>query len=85
MEFNAVALPGDTLAPMARTFVEEFMLMGYDDEQLLQMFRTPAYQAPFMVWREMGEAWVKELIRSVREGVPMLRARVIEPRRSFEV
>lgn len=53
---------------MAATFIEEYARLGYDDPALLALFRDPFYRFPHAVYRERGEAWVRELIGRVREG-----------------
>lgn len=53
---------------MAATFAEEYALLGYDDARLLALFTDPFYRFPHQVYRARGEAWVRDLIRGVREG-----------------
>lgn len=76
MEFTGVALPGNTMEAMAECFVEEFIMMGYTDEQLLKMFQEPFYAAVHQVYREKGEAYVTALIRQARSKLGTFRFRV---------
>ncbi len=76
MEFNGVALPGNSMEAMAGCFVEEFIMMGYTDEQLLKMFRDPFYVAVNMVYKEKGEAFVTALIQQARSKLGTFRFRV---------
>jgi hypothetical protein len=88
MEFTGVLLPGDSTDAMAETFVEEYMLMGWTDEKIFELFRDRFYMATHRVLRVKGEAWVRELIRRVRSGgAPSADVRIVEaPRsRSFQV
>jgi hypothetical protein len=64
LEAIAVELPSneDTLVPMAECFIEEFMLSGYSQEQVLGLFQNPLYAGPLMVTRARGTAFVKQLI-----------------------
>jgi hypothetical protein len=64
LEAIAVELPSneDTLVPMAECFIEEFMMSGYSQEQVLGLFQNPRYAGPLMVTRARGTAFVKELI-----------------------
>ncbi|OHB70166.1 MAG: hypothetical protein A2W23_01325 [Planctomycetes bacterium RBG_16_43_13] len=68
MEWNAIALPGDTMDAMAECFIEEFARMGYTDEMLLKIFKNPFYVATHNVYKEKGEEYVKGLIEKVRKG-----------------
>ena len=64
LEPTAVTLPADreAVAYMGRCFVEEFARMGYRRNALMALFRTPFYQGPHMVYRQLGEGFVSSLI-----------------------
>lgn len=70
MEFRGVALPGDTLEPMAEAFIEEFLGLGCDAARLLELFRRPEYRGPHAAWLAKGEAWVRERIENAIRLVP---------------
>lgn len=53
---------------MARTFIEEFALMGWKDEDILGLFRDPFYRASHEIWKHNGEPFVRNLISEVRNG-----------------
>ena len=53
---------------MAMTFVEEYLMMGWDEEAIFRLFQDPFYQAPHLVYRHRGEDYVKTLIQGVRNG-----------------
>ena len=64
-----LAVPDETsLKEMAACFVEEFLRDGWSDEQLRAMFRNPRYRGPYLVWRQMGDAYVDAVIQDVRGG-----------------
>ncbi len=65
--------PGeDATGLMARSFVEEYALMGFTAGQILHLFRNPFYAGAHMVHKQRGEAYVQEIIDDVlspaREG-----------------
>jgi hypothetical protein len=64
LEPTAVTLPADqeAVAFMGRCFVEEFARLGYRRNALMALFRTPFYQGPHMVYRQLGEGFVSGLI-----------------------
>jgi hypothetical protein len=64
LEPTAVTLPADreAVAYMGRCFVEEFARMGYRRNALMALFRTPLYQGPHLVYRQLGEGFVRGLI-----------------------
>jgi len=64
LEPTAVTLPADReeVAYMGRCFVEEFARLGYRRNALLALFRTPFYQGPHLVYRQLGEEFVQGLI-----------------------
>jgi hypothetical protein len=47
---------------MARTFVEEYALMGWSARRLLDMFRRPFYAGAHDAYERMGEARIAQLI-----------------------
>ena len=71
LELTGVVLPAPdeaSLREMAVCFVEELARDGWSDEQLRAMFRNPRYRGPYLVWRQMGDAYVDAVIRDVRGG-----------------
>ena len=67
LELNGVALytDEDTSRDMAECFVEEFLMLGYNHNQLLALFRNPNYLGMNMVLQNKGEPFVKEVISDV--------------------
>ncbi len=55
----------DTTNDMAETFIEEFLRMGYNHQQLLALFRNPHYLGPNMAFEKRGEPFIRDLITDV--------------------
>jgi hypothetical protein len=53
---------------MARTFVEEYMLMGWSDEAIFELFQNPFYKATHNILRLKGEEYVKTILKEIRNG-----------------
>lgn len=62
---------------MARCFMEEYALLGYDDDSILALFRDPFYQFPHRLYRQKGEAVITRWLRETRTPAPET-ARVLE-------
>ena len=64
LEPTAVTLPAgrDDVAYMGRCFVEEFARLGFRKNALMAFFRSPFYQGPHLVYRQLGEGFVQGLI-----------------------
>ncbi|HET6272772.1 MAG TPA: hypothetical protein VFG32_07325 [Bacteroidota bacterium] len=59
--------PGrDHVTEMAEAFVVEFKRMRWKDEQIIALFRNPFYAGPNYVYREQGEQYVVDLLKSIR-------------------
>jgi len=50
------------LDDMARTFVEEYALMGWPAKRILTLFRQPFYGGAHDAYEALGEARIAELI-----------------------
>ncbi len=55
----------DTTTGMAECFAEEFMRMGYNHKQVLELFRNPQYLGPHMAYEKRGEPFIRDLITDV--------------------
>jgi len=55
----------DAMEQMARTFIEEFAMMGFSNRLILELFRNPRYQGPHGVFQARGETYVRNLIEEV--------------------
>lgn len=76
MELVGVSLDsgpdGRDLEEMARCFVEEYARMGWNGEEILRLFRSPAYRGPHRIMRVMGE----DFVRGLTEAVDAMRERI---------
>ena len=67
MELVGVALSQGSLEKMAECLVEEYIRDGWDDEKLFRLFCDPFYRLPYRIYQEKGEAYVLDLIVTLRE------------------
>ena len=51
---------------MARTFIEEYMMMGWADDDILGLFQDPYYRGTHDILQKKGEEFVKNIIQEVR-------------------
>ena len=65
-----VSTPAGTgnLREMARAFADEFTRLGYDEERLMHLFRTPFYVGPYGAYRTLGDAAIRKIVAE-RTGV----------------
>ncbi|MCX7851937.1 MAG: hypothetical protein N2383_04040 [Caldilineales bacterium] len=65
MELIGMVLPGEpgTLEAMAEVLVEEYVRLGWDEPRLMTLFVHPMFMATHRIYRQKGEAYVRELIR----------------------
>jgi hypothetical protein len=74
MELIGVVLPGEPgmLEAMAEAIVEEYVRLGWDEPRLFALFINPLFMATHRIYRQKGEAYVRELIRRVQVqwGIP---------------
>jgi hypothetical protein len=61
-----VPLTDAHLTEMAECFISEFARMGWNDAQLLAMFRNPFYRGPYSVLQIRGEDYLRYLIQRYR-------------------
>jgi hypothetical protein len=50
---------------MGRTFIDEFLRMGWPPHAIVGLFRDPFYRAPHSIFRSRGEDYVVALVESV--------------------
>jgi hypothetical protein len=69
-ELVGMLLPGPlndgSCEVMGRCFIEEFVHMGWSDEQIFLLFQDPFYRGPHAVYQRKGVAFVQRLITQVR-------------------
>jgi hypothetical protein len=66
MELVGIALPEGDARAMARCMVEEYLMLGWDERQLLLLFSRPCFRATHGLYLTLGEAGVRALIEEVR-------------------
>ena len=64
-----VSLPAshDSQQEMVYGFAEEFARMGFDEQQILGLFRRPFYAGAHAAYRSLGESTVASIIRETLE------------------
>ena len=67
LELNGMAFvtDEDTTDAMCECFIEEFMRMGYDANQVLALFRNKNYLGPNMALQKRGEHHIRDSITAV--------------------
>ncbi len=79
---NMPPLSDQDMLAMTRGLIDEYVRMGWEDEEVLGLFRSPVYQMPYMILRSQGEEYVQEALASVREqwgDIWQSRKTVIQP------
>ncbi|MFQ5933118.1 MAG: hypothetical protein ACE5KI_00565 [Dehalococcoidia bacterium] len=66
MELVGVELPGES-DDVLDGIAQEYLFMGWSAPAILFLFRTPQYTATHRIYREKGEAYVKERIRRLAD------------------
>jgi hypothetical protein len=64
MEMIGMVMPGEPgqLEAMAECLVEEYVRLGWDARRLMTLFVNPMFMATHRIYRQKGEAYVRELI-----------------------
>jgi len=65
MELVGMVMPGEPgmLEAMAVAFVEEYVLLGWDEPRLMTLFVNPLFMATHRIYRQKGDEYVRALIR----------------------
>ncbi len=67
MELVAVPLAGGDQDQVIDGITLEYLLMGWTPLQVLSLFRSPCYGATHQIYRQRGEAYVKQRIQRLAE------------------
>ena len=67
MELVGIALPQEDGDSMAECLIEEYLLLGWNDRQLMTLFTRPFFQATHRIYHDKGEEYVQSLIQKVRD------------------
>lgn len=66
MTLHGVAVPAaddSSIWEMAACFIEEYARLGFDEEQILHMFRVQGYAGPALARRVLGDKAIELLVR----------------------
>ena len=55
------------VAEMTDALVDEYVRLGFGDDELLSLFKNPHYTLTHWVWRARGEPYVRDVIPPVRD------------------
>ncbi len=66
MELVGVTVPGGDLDYMAECLIDEYMLLGWSDDQLESLFKDSFFHIPHQIYLTRGDAYVCSLIRKKR-------------------
>ncbi|HPA17251.1 MAG TPA: hypothetical protein PLU30_05855 [Verrucomicrobiae bacterium] len=69
LELNGAVVPcaEDNDEAMAIAFIEEFLLLNFTADGILDLFLNPAYIGPHRVFRNKGGDYVRDLIAQTLE------------------
>jgi hypothetical protein len=69
LELVGMVMPGEPgqLEAMAECLVEEYIRMGWNEEQLMRLFVDPMFMATYRVYRQLGYTFVQDLIQRTCE------------------
>ncbi len=67
----------DGVEEMARALVSEYLTMGWDPDVIYDLFKKPQYRGPNIIYRQMGEEYVRNLIADERESHRAMMARIL--------
>lgn len=77
MEMTGFEVPGDPDL-MLRLLVEEYARIGWGTEAIMQLARDPNYQAFHGLWRNFGEAQLRDRVEQVLSRCGVMRVRKTE-------
>lgn len=67
MELVGVPIPETETQRVVDDIIVEYLFMGWTPRQVLFMFRSPYYGATHAIFRQKGDAYIRERIRSISE------------------
>ena len=67
MELVGMAIPQQDPDYMAECMIEEYMMLGWNEKQLMSLFARPFFQATHRIYDDKGEEHVRSLIHRVRD------------------
>ncbi|MEE9285839.1 MAG: hypothetical protein V3V35_08960 [Dehalococcoidia bacterium] len=67
MGLVAVATPGQDPGQFIDEIIQEYLFLGWKPGEIFFLFRMPNYAATHRVYRQMGEAHIKDRIESLAQ------------------
>ncbi len=63
-ELVGMVIPGEPgqLEAMAQALIEEYILLGWNQKQLMNLFTNPFFLATHRIYLQKGEPYVRQLI-----------------------
>ena len=77
-ELVMTAVPAGDPEVMAACLIEEYARLGMDEEEILSLFSQPLYRT-HALYREKGDAWIRNLVRNVLARCGRMRVSVTLP------
>ena len=62
MELVGVGLPVGGEREMVLAVIDEYVRLGFSGEEIVSLFRDPCYTMTNRIFRELGEAYVRECV-----------------------
>lgn len=67
--FVAIGFPNmvghDPHTEMAKTFIEEYLIMGVPSDEIIELFHDPQYRGPYAILQAKGKEFVSALIEEI--------------------
>ena len=67
MELMGVEVPGGDPDQVLDGIVQEYLLLGWKPPRILSLFRSPYFSGTHQIYRQKGEAYVKERVQRLAE------------------
>lgn len=65
-ELVGIRLPAGEPDVMAECLVEEYLLLGWSDRQVMSLFMRPCFAMTHRIYRDRGHQYVAQLITRIR-------------------
>ena len=67
MELVGMAIPQQDPDYMAECVIEEYMFLGWNEKQLMSLFKKPFFQATHGIYHDKGEEHMRSMIQKVHD------------------
>lgn len=65
MELVGMGFPEGDMETMVRCIVEEYLLIGWNERQIMLLFTRPCFRATHRICRAKGEGWVRARVEEI--------------------